>query len=687
MRRQSVMSSRFPRFRQPPLHLRRTRYSGALMAIMIGLGLVTLVPQPVRADTPPAQLIGLVSGNLLVQFDEASPGTIVDSTAIRGLQAGEWMTSIESRPGTGQLLGMAITDTVGPDRGRLYSIDISTGVATPTGTATVDVVEDAVRTTIDINPTVDRLRVVGSGDQSLRLNPNNGALAATDTDLNPMTLGIVNVAYDQNLPASAPGRTTTLFGISAAGGLVRIGGVNGTPSPNLGVVTAIGALGPVPDDTGVGFDISGPGTAFVSMSVAGSTGLYKVDLSTGAATLIGAIGNGLVDVTDITVVSNSVPAGAGQYSSLATAGRLLDTRLTAKLGAGDTTTVMVRGRSGVAATATAAVLNVTITESNVGGFLTVWPSGTPRPTVSSVNVDRPNQTRAALVTVRLGANGAVDINSYLAGHVIVDVIGFYAPSINGAGRLATLAPSRLLDTRNGIGTGGATTKPAAGATVDVSVLGRGGVPAANVSAVVVTLTATATTAPGFFTTHASGGVRPNASNLNASETNEDLANLAIVPVGMNGSISIYTEAGSHLLVDVVGYFASDPNVLATPRGLFVATSPTRLLDTRSGIGGLTGPVAAGATNAIQVTGVGGIPTVGVLGVSGTVTSDQGAGSGFVTALPSGTTRADTSSLNIVRAGQTVAGPIIIGLGTDGKLALFNSVATHLLTDITGFYLA
>ena len=88
--------------------------------------------------------------------------------------------SIESRPGTGQLLGLAITDTVGADRARLYSIDVSTGVATPTGTTTVDVIEDAVRTTIDINPTVDRLRVVGSGDQSLRFNPNNGILAGTD---------------------------------------------------------------------------------------------------------------------------------------------------------------------------------------------------------------------------------------------------------------------------------------------------------------------------------------------------------------------------------------------------------------------------------------------------------------------------------------------------------------------------
>ena len=70
--------------------------------------------------------------------------------------------SIDGRPGTGQLLALAVNPSGGATDGKLYWVDPDTGAATPTGTPTFDVDDTALRTTIDINPTVDRLRVVGT---------------------------------------------------------------------------------------------------------------------------------------------------------------------------------------------------------------------------------------------------------------------------------------------------------------------------------------------------------------------------------------------------------------------------------------------------------------------------------------------------------------------------------------------
>jgi hypothetical protein len=286
----------------------------------------------------------------------------------------------------------------------------------------------------------------------------------------------------------------------------------------------------------------------------------------------------------------------------------------------------------------------------------------------------------------LGANGGIDIFSETGSHIVVDVVGYYAPASNGAGRLNPLTPFRALDTRNGTGTGGGTAKLAPGASIDVKVAGVGGVPAANVAAVVVTLTATGTSAPGFFTAYPAGSPLPNASSLNASETNESVANLAIVPVGANGSITIFSERGSDVLVDVVGYFGADVNALAVPRGLFVPVEPARILDTRSGNGAPAAKPAAGSTTNVATRSRGGLPESGVVGIAGTVTATGSDSAGFVTSFPTGVARPNTSTLNLNRAGQTVAGPVIMAVGSDGQVSLYTEGGTHLLADVTGYYI-
>ena len=138
---------------------------------------------------------------------------------------------------------------------------------------------------------------------------------------------------------------------------------------------------------------------------------------------------------------------------------------------------------------------------------------------------------------------------------------------------------------------------AANQTIELQVTGRGGVPSidpanpTNVAAAIVNVTATQTTAPGFFTAFPGGTSQPTASTLNASETDETIANLAVVRVGPAGTIQLFSEAGGHLIVDVVGYVTGNANALATPRGLFVPVTPSRLVDTRLGAACRSPPTA------------------------------------------------------------------------------------------------
>ena len=102
---------------------------------------------------------------------------------------------------------------------------------------------------------------------------------------------------------------TTLYGLDASGvELVIVGGLNGTPSPNTGFVTAVGSLA-VPIAHPGGFDIDAANTAWAVLVefFSGSAGLYTVDLATGTATLVGLVGDGAQEYIGLAVS----PDGAG----------------------------------------------------------------------------------------------------------------------------------------------------------------------------------------------------------------------------------------------------------------------------------------------------------------------------------------------------------------------------------------
>jgi Domain of unknown function (DUF4394) len=256
---------------------------------VLALALLGTAAAPAHAE----RAVGLVGPNGLISFDTASPsnGTF---RAITGLGANEAVRGIDVRPADGRLY--AVTATTGSAANSVlstYRIDPGTGAATLIG-ATPAALAGAgdVATGFDFNPVVDRMRYVNTNDENARLNPDTGALAGNDTDLTPAaTSTIVAEAYDRNQAGAA---ATTLFAIDRNDSqLARQGGVDGTPSPNGGLVTDVGALGFTLHATrDAGFDIAPGGTAYAAMTSASDslTRLYTIELATGAATAVGPIG-------------------------------------------------------------------------------------------------------------------------------------------------------------------------------------------------------------------------------------------------------------------------------------------------------------------------------------------------------------------------------------------------------------
>jgi hypothetical protein len=245
-----------------------------------------------------------------------------------------------------------------------------------------------------------------------------------------------------------------------------------------------------------------------------------------------------------------------------------------------------------------------------------------------------------------------------------------------------LTPARILDTRDG--TGGV---PAAalgpGSALDVQIAGRGGVPAAGISAVILNVTVTGGTAPGYLVVYQKGIARPRASNLNwvAGQT---VANLVEVPLSADGKVTVFNSQGSsNVIFDVTGFVAM-PDQSPGPDGLYNPLVPARLLDTRTGTGGAT-RVAPGGTVSLQVTGRGNVPATGVSAVVLNVTATNPSGSSYVTVWPDGAPRPLASSLNFV-AGQTVPNRVIVAVGAGGKVDLYNFAGNvDLVVDVGGYF--
>lgn len=235
----------------------------------------------------------------------------------------------------------------------------------------------------------------------------------------------------------------------------------------------------------------------------------------------------------------------------------------------------------------AVVLNVTVTRGTAGGYLSVYGDedlgGTPVPRPSTSNLNfAANEDVANLVVVPVGINGIVDFYNGSAGTVgvIADVQGYF--SLTEVNKYFNIAPTRILDTRKGIGTGVVKKIPANGSlTLTVAGAGKGVIPTGGgLSAVAMNLTVTNATSGGNIAAYPAGQPLPATSNVNDS-VGEPVANMAIVPVGTNGQVVFHNSSSGtvDLIADANGYFTG--NQTAAGGNAYVPfSSPVRDLDTR-----------------------------------------------------------------------------------------------------------
>ena len=269
--------------------------------VIRGLSIAAVAVATVFVTTPSADAAiayALTDNNRLLRFDTATPGVLTGVAPISGRVNGEDLIGIDFRPANNGLYAVG-------EFGNLYTVNLNTAAATVVGALVADPTDptnpftglQGSRWGFDFNPVADRLRITSDTGQNLRVNPANG-LVTTDTNLlyagGAVTPLVVGAAYTNNFPGA---QSTVLFGIDSGATAHRLVQFQG--SPNDGVVAAVGPLG-ISNSSLVGFDIltSDGDQAFAAMQneSLGVSELYRINLTTGAATLVGTIGGGdLID--------------------------------------------------------------------------------------------------------------------------------------------------------------------------------------------------------------------------------------------------------------------------------------------------------------------------------------------------------------------------------------------------------
>jgi PKD repeat protein len=248
-------------------------------------------------------------------------------------------------------------------------------------------------------------------------------------------------------------------------------------------------------------------------------------------------------------------------------------------------------------------------------------------------------------------------------------------------RFVPITPERLFDTRPGESAPGPKGLVEGGSSIEVDVTGSAAVPD-DAAAVAINLTAIGVGAPSYVTAWPTGSTMPPTSSLNIVSPGQVRANTVVVPIGDDGSISLYTLRDAHLLGDIAGYYTAQAT--ATRAGRTVTLPPQRLFDTRPGPdAGPKGLVGADDTIVVQVTGEAGVPASRVDAVVLNVTATGAAGPGFVTVWDEGS-RPTASSINVNVAAETVPNLVIVPVDANGAIRLSPSVATHLLADVLGY---
>jgi hypothetical protein len=413
----------------------------------------------------------------------------------------------------------------------------------------------------------------------------------------------------------------------------------------------------------------------------------RIGLVVASLIILVALVGGLLAAQSARNASAATVSGS-TYTSV-TPYRITDTRPSSNLpnsgntlGPGGTITVQVTGtggESGVPAGATDAALNVTATNTTAPSYLSIYPAGSPQPTVANLNFVA-GQTVAGFMMVPLSSGGAVTIFNYGGGaDVVVDVDGYYGSATttpSSTGLYNAVNPFRAL----GSSSQGASF--AAGTVTPVTVSGGTSAVPASASAVVVNVTAIGDT-PSYLTAYPAGATRPLAASLNFGP-GQIVSNRAVVGMGAGGQIDIYNYTGDATIdVDVDGYYSGGE---AGAGSVFVPITPVRVADTRSS----GAAISSGASESFDLApSFSTIPSTATA-VAANFTVVPGAGAGFITVYPtSDDTQPLASDVNWAAGSGPVPNFTVAKTDAIGSVNVYNlpnSTPINLVVDDFGYFL-
>lgn len=290
-------------------------------------------------------------------------------------------------------------------------------------------------------------------------------------------------------------------------------------------------------------------------------------------------------------------------------------------------------------------------------------------------------------------------------------------SLNSDLVFTPVTPCRIIDTRNaaaGIMNAGQSRGFSGKAS---SYTGQGGAASScnlpnstNTAAIVVNFTVVGPATGGYITVFpGDAAFVPLAAtlNFNAGDVKGNNAVLKLNQTGSGVDFGIYTTSTTHIVADVVGYYAKPvavPLVSLNADLVFTPVTPCRIVDTRSASAGI---LTAGSTRGFRGWGdyliagnsftaqggsstTCGIPTgtnTAAIVVNFTSVSPQTGG--YITAYPGDTTQPLAATLNF-NAGDIKGNNAVLKLnqtGSGNHFNVYSTSTTHLVGDVVGYYAA
>jgi len=403
---------------------------------------------------------------------------------------------------------------------------------------------------------------------------------------------------------------------------------------------------------------TGSGAGPVSYAVAAFTG-------TGSRTANISVAGATYQVTQL-----SAAAPALHFVPV-TPCRLMDTRVTGSFGgasfaAGESRSINIpNGGCSIPTAAAAYSLNVAAVPQGALAQLTLYPAGIPRPeTYTLLSPD--GRIKSTATVIPAGNNSAIELYASDATDIVLDINGYFTAD-STALSFYPVTPCRLVDTRNATGPLGGPAM-AAGSARTFPIRGVCELPA-TAQAYSVNIAAVPAGSLGYLTAWPTGVTQPLVASLNAP-TGAITSNAAIVPAGTNGSINLYANDATDVVLDVNGYFAPTgagglsfytvPPCRAADATLPAGERAFALLETNCALPAAAQAYALSAT-AKPITAL-----------------------GYLTLWPTGVTQPLVATLN-ASDGAATSNAALVPAGAGNELSAYLTDQAQLILDFTGYF--